>query len=62
MDRSTIKVKSRIKDILERFDLLSVNQTSAQIKLLGVWKNSKDSEYPKKFLERIFIYYEINLI
>ena len=32
--------------MLERFDLLSINQTSAQIKLLEAWKASRNPNYP----------------
>ena len=32
--------------MLERFNLLSINQTSAQIKLLQAWKASRDLNYP----------------
>ena len=32
--------------MLERFNLLSINQTSAQIKLIKAWKASRDLNYP----------------
>ena len=32
--------------MLDKFDLLSINQTSAQIKLTEAWKASKDINYP----------------
>ncbi len=48
LDNSKIKDKRSIKEMLEKFDLLSVNQTAAQIKLSEAWKASKDSSYPVK--------------
>ena len=41
-----INEKRSIKDMLERFDFLSINQTSAQIKLIKAWKASRDLNYP----------------
>ena len=32
--------------MLEKFDLLSVNQTAAQIKLMEAWKASREAELP----------------
>ena len=43
-----ISDRRRIKDMLEKQDLLSVNQTSAQIKLTEAWKASLDTDYPVK--------------
>ena len=34
--------------MLARFDILSVNQLAAQIKLTEAWKAMKDEEYPVK--------------
>ena len=34
--------------MLDKFDLLSINQTLAQIKLTEAWKASKDVDYPIK--------------
>ena len=42
LDRSKIKYRRSIKDMLEKFDLLLVNQTVAQIKLQETWKASRD--------------------
>ena len=38
----------RIKDLLERTNNMSVNQTAAQIKLCEMWKASKVEDYPVK--------------
>ena len=43
-----IKDKRRKTDMLERFDMLSVNQLAAQIKLTEAWKAMNDKEYPVK--------------
>ena len=46
LDNSRIKDKRRKKDMLDKFDMLSVNQTAAQIKLTEAWKAMNDKEYP----------------
>jgi hypothetical protein len=46
LDGSRVKDRRSIKDMLDKFDLLSINQTSAQIKLTEAWKASKDVDYP----------------
>jgi hypothetical protein len=38
----------RIKDLLERTNNMSVNQTASQIKLCEMWKASKVEDYPVK--------------
>ena len=38
--------KIKIKDLLERTNNLSVNQTAAQIKLVEMWKAAKTENYP----------------
>ena len=38
--------------MLDKFDLLSINQTSAQIKLTEAWKASKDVNYPIEMKHR----------
>ena len=48
LDNCRIKDKRRKKDMLERFDMLSVNQLAAQIKLTEAWKAMNDKEYPVK--------------
>ena len=45
LDNSRIKDKRPLKEMLDRVDMLSVNQTAAQIKLTEAWKASKDIEY-----------------
>ena len=35
-------------EMLNKFDLLSVNQTSAQIKVTEEWKASRDRDFPIK--------------
>ena len=49
LDGSKIKDRRSIAEMLTKFDLLSVNQTSAQIKLLEAWKASRDPDFPVKF-------------
>ena len=42
--------------MLKKFDMLSVNQVAAQIKLTEMWKCKNDPEYPikiKKHLETV---------
>ena len=51
MDGSRVKDKRNIKDMLEKFDMLSVNQTAAQIKLTEAWKASQDPDYPVRLME-----------
>ena len=34
--------------MLEKFDILSVNQKAAQIKITEAWKASRDEDYPVK--------------
>ena len=46
LDGSRVKDRRSIKDMLDKFDLLSINQTLAQIKLTEAWKASKDVDYP----------------
>ena len=48
LDGSRVKDKRSIKDMLEKFEILSINQTIAQIKLTEAWKASKDDNYPIK--------------
>ena len=40
------KDKVSIKSMLEKFNLMSVNQINAQIKLLEIWKSQKLKDYP----------------
>ena len=46
LDGSRIKDRRSIKDMLDKFDLLSINQISAQIELIEAWKASRDEDYP----------------
>ena len=46
LDNCKIKDMRPIRDMLEKFDMLSVNQTAAQIKLTEAWKASNDEDYP----------------
>ena len=45
------KIKDRVtvKSMLEKFNLLSVNQLAASIKLLEVWKSQNQNGYPIAF-------------
>ena len=47
---NSTKIKDRVstKNILEKFDCLSVNQLYAQMKLLGMWKANNINTYPIK--------------
>ena len=46
LDGSRVKDQKRIKEMLDRFDIPSVNQTAAQIKLQEAWKASRDPDFP----------------
>ena len=48
LDNSSIKDRRSKKDMLTRFDMLSVNQTAAQIKLTEAWKSLNVEDYPVK--------------
>ena len=45
---SRVKDKRSTGDMLEKFGMLSINQTMAQIKLTEAWKANKDNNYPIK--------------
>ena len=46
LDGSRIRDRRNVGDMLEKFDMLSINQILAQIKLLEAWKASKDENDP----------------
>ena len=46
LDGSRIQDKRNVRDMLEKFDMLSISQTLAQIKFLEEWKVNKDENYP----------------
>ena len=46
LDGSRIKDRRSVKDMLEKFNMLSINQTIAEIKVLEAWKANKDENYP----------------
>ena len=46
LDGIRIRDRRNVRDMLEKFDMLSVNQTLAQVKLLEAWKANKDENYP----------------
>ena len=46
LDGSRIKDRRSVKDMLEKFNMLSINQTIAEIKVLEAWKANKDKNYP----------------
>ena len=48
LDRSRIRDRRSIKEMLDKLDMLSVNQTMVQVKLTEAWKVSKDEDYPVK--------------
>ena len=48
LDGSRVKNKRSMQVMLEKFDLLSVNQTAAQIKLQKTWKADRDKIFPIK--------------
>ena len=48
LDNSCTKDKRSKRDMLNRFDILSVNQVAAQIKLLEAWKSMNVEDYPAK--------------
>ena len=46
LDGSRVRDRRSIGDMLERVDVLSINQTTALIKLLEAWKANKHQDYP----------------
>ena len=46
LDGCRIRDRRSVKDMLEKFDMLSINQTIAQIKIMEAWKANKDENYP----------------
>ena len=48
LDRSRIRDRRSIKELLDKLGMLSVNQTMVQVKLTEAWKVSKDEDYPVK--------------
>ena len=46
VDNSTLKDRKHTKDLLEKFNILSVNQTAIQIKLMEAWKATHMPNYP----------------
>ena len=46
LENVRVKDKASIKSLLERNDMLSVNQTGAQIKLTEMWKSKNVVSYP----------------
>ena len=51
INNTKISEKVSIKSMLEKFNLLSINQLSAQIKLKEVWKSLNCEDYPIKLTE-----------
>ena len=48
LNRSKIKDKVSIDFMLKKFNMMSVNQLNAQIKLLEIWKSLNVNDYPLK--------------
>ena len=48
LNNTRIKDKISTKFLLDKFGLLSVNQLSAKIKLVEVWKSIQNEDYPIK--------------
>ena len=46
LNNTKVKDRGSIKSMLEKYDLLSVNQLAAQIKLIEVWKSTHVDGYP----------------
>ena len=46
MERKRISDRVPVKEMLDKHGMLSVNQTSAQIKLTKMWKARNVKEYP----------------
>ena len=49
LNGSKLADKVSTKVLLNNLEMLSVNQTNAQIKLLEVWKSQNVNDYPIKF-------------
>ena len=48
LNNSTLKDKISTKSMLEKHNMLSINQLNAQIKLTEIWKAVKDEDHPFK--------------
>ena len=46
MDNSSLKDRKHSRDLLKKFNLLSVNQTAIQIKLMEAWNATHVKDYP----------------
>ena len=46
LDNSSLRDRKHSKDLILKFQLLSVNQTAIQIKLMEAWKSTHLSDYP----------------
>lgn len=46
MERKRISDKRPVKKMLENQEMVSVNQTAAQIRLVGLWKAKNEENYP----------------
>lgn len=51
MECCKIKDKVPVANMLEKFNMLSVNQTAASIKILEAWKSENISDYPIKLIK-----------
>ena len=52
LDGCRVKDKRKIKEMQERFDLLSINQPLAQIKIQEILKVSRKPKYPINLLKK----------
>ena len=68
LDNSKLKDRRSTKHKLEKLDLLSVNQTVAQIKLVEVWMAMNDPEDPvemrtmKQQTEKVISFWSLLLL
>ena len=52
INRTKVKDKISIKSLLLKFNMLSVNQINASIKLLEIWKSLNEEQHPLKIIQQ----------
>ena len=55
LNSTRISDKINTKSMLEKHNMLSVNQINAQIKLTEMWKATNDSEHPFKSKRKVLV-------
>ena len=52
LNRTKVKEKISIRSLLLKFNMLSVNQINASIKLLEIWKSLNEEQHPLKIIQQ----------